>query len=197
MRRSPIVLTIALAAVLAACGSSSEPGWTYAPPTEAPASVAPSGDASTPPSSEAPASEAPASEAPASEAPTSEAPASQAPPSEPPASEAPASGAPASEAPSSGAGDVVTLTAVPSLTWGTPELTVPADTAFTLRFDNQDTGIPHDVVIKDASGATVASSSIITAPATEDVQVPALAAGSYPFNCSVHPAMVGTITAGS
>ena len=187
MRRSPIVLSLALAAIVAACGSSAAPGWTYAPPTEAPASVAPSGDASVAPSGEAPASEAPASEAPASEAPASEA----------PASEAPASEAPASEAPSGGTGDTVTLTAVPQLKYGTATLTAPADTAFTLTFDNQDTGIPHDVVIKDGTGAELAKSSVITGPATEDVAVPALAAGSYTFNCSLHPQMTGTLTAGS
>ena len=55
MRRPLVVLTIALSAFLAACTSSSAPGWTYAPPTEPPASQpAPSGDASAAPSAEAP-----------------------------------------------------------------------------------------------------------------------------------------------
>ena len=55
MRRSLVILTIALAALLSACTSASAPGWTYAPPTPAPASQpAPSGDASAAPSSEPP-----------------------------------------------------------------------------------------------------------------------------------------------
>ena len=55
MRRPLVVLTIALAAFLSACTSSSAPGWTYAPPTEAPASQpAPSGDASAAPSAPRP-----------------------------------------------------------------------------------------------------------------------------------------------
>ena len=55
MRRSLVVLTIAIAALLSACTSTAAPGWTYAPPTEAPASQpAPSGDASAAPSAEAP-----------------------------------------------------------------------------------------------------------------------------------------------
>ena len=31
--------------------------------------------------------------------------------------------------------------------------------------------------------------------ATRDFPVPALAAGSYPFVCTVHPSMTGTLTA--
>jgi hypothetical protein len=175
MRRSPIVLTLAVAALLAACGSSSAPGWTYAPPTEAPASAAPSGDASAPPASEAPGSEAPASEAPGSEAPASE--------------------PPASAAPSGGAGGGVTLTAS-GINWVEKELTAPADMPFSLRLDNQDNGVPHDVVIKDGTGAEVVRSEIITGIATVDLDVPALAPGAYTYVCSIHPNMTGTLTAG-
>jgi plastocyanin len=66
MRRTLLLLTIALAALVAACSSTTTPGWTYAPPTEAPPSqAAPSGEA---PSAEAPSSEptsAPGGESPA------------------------------------------------------------------------------------------------------------------------------------
>jgi len=55
MRRTLLLLTIALAALVAACSSTSTPGWTYAPPTEAPPSQAA-------PSAEAPSAEAPSSE---------------------------------------------------------------------------------------------------------------------------------------
>ena len=65
MRRSLIVLMLALSALaVTACSSASAPGWTYAPPTPTPAvTPAPSGQASAAPS-EAPGSEAPGSEAP-------------------------------------------------------------------------------------------------------------------------------------
>ena len=33
--------------------------------------------------------------------------------------------------------------------------------------------------------------------ATQTYDVPALAAGSYPFMCTVHPNMTGTLTVGS
>ena len=52
-----VALLIALAA--AACSGSTEPGWTYAPPTEAPpATPVPSGEPSEAPASEAPSGDA-------------------------------------------------------------------------------------------------------------------------------------------
>ena len=65
--------------------------------------------------------------------------------------------------------------------------------AFAIDFDNQD-GAPHNVPISDASGATVFKGEIVTARRST-YAVPALAAGSYPFICEVHPDMKGTITA--
>lgn len=74
-------------------------------------------------------------------------------------------------------------------------VTAPAGTAFTLSFDNQDAGTPHDVQIKDASGAVVFKTDVFPGVEKRDYSVPALAAGDYPFACSVHPNMTGTLTA--
>jgi plastocyanin len=56
--------------------------------------------------------------------------------------------------------------------------------------------VPHNVEVKDAGGATVFKGDIVTGPATADYVVPSLDAGEYPFNCTVHPNMTGTLTAG-
>ena len=37
---------------------------------------------------------------------------------------------------------------------------------------------------------------IVTGPVAVDYQVPALAAGTYQFVCTVHPNMIGTLTVG-
>ncbi len=73
------------------------------------------------------------------------------------------------------------------------EVTAPADVPFVIEFDNKE-AVPHNVAINDASGASVIVGEIVTGPIKTTYDVPALAAGSYPFLCSVHPTMVGTLT---
>jgi plastocyanin len=81
-------------------------------------------------------------------------------------------------------------------------LEVPAGEPFDLSFDNQDPGIPHNVVIY--AGDSAEGTPVFSPPNGETVtgedevvyQVPALDAGAYTFICSVHPTtMVGTLTA--
>ena len=75
------------------------------------------------------------------------------------------------------------------------EVEVPADRAFTLEFANNDTGVQHNVEIKDDAGASLFRGDIFTGVETRVYDVPALAAGAYPFICTVHPTMTGTLTA--
>lgn len=96
-----------------------------------------------------------------------------------------------SEAP---AGDVVTITAL-GIAYTTTSVTAPADTAFTLRFDNQDASVPHDVDIRDSSGTSVFKTDVFPGVETRDYPVDGLAAGTYGFVCTVHPNMTGTLTA--
>jgi mono/diheme cytochrome c family protein/plastocyanin len=75
------------------------------------------------------------------------------------------------------------------------DLSAPADEAFTIAFDNKDTA-PHNIAISDSSGASVLQGDIVPAGQSTMYAVPALAAGTYPFICSVHPSMTGTLTVG-
>ena len=72
------------------------------------------------------------------------------------------------------------------------EVSAPADTAFEIVFNNQE-GVPHNIKISDSTGAEVFKGEIVTNQQAT-YQVPALAAGAYPFVCEVHPDMKGTVT---
>ena len=51
---------------------------------------------------------------------------------------------------------------------------------------------PHDIQIKDSTGAIVFKGDIFNGVDTRIYQVPALPAGDYTFSCVVHPNMTGT-----
>src|SRR4051794_27643638 len=76
----------------------------------------------------------------------------------------------------------------------TGDVVAPAGVTWTLAFDNQD-NLPHNVVIRDASGEALFSSEVFTGPALRTQAAPPLAPGSYTFTCAVHPDMKGTLTA--
>jgi plastocyanin len=75
-------------------------------------------------------------------------------------------------------------------------LAAPANTAFSLVFDNQAAGIPHNVEIfsdpsatKRLGGATDAS-DFVTGPKQVTYKVSAIPAGEYFFRCDLHPAQM-------
>ena len=151
MRRSLSLLALlAVAVLVAACSSSTAPGWTYAAPTSPP-------------------------------------------PSQPAAS---GSAAPASAPASGGVGIGAVQISALNTQFEQKEVAAPAGVAFVIHFENKDSGNVHNVAIKDASGAEVFKGDLVTGPGSADYQVPALAAGKYPFVCTVHANMQGTITAG-
>jgi plastocyanin len=77
----------------------------------------------------------------------------------------------------------------------TPTVTAPAAKPFVIDFDNQDASVPHNIQIKDSSGQVKFTGDTFPGVATRQYQVPALPAGTYPFSCTVHPTMTGTLTA--
>ena len=170
-----LVVVIALAAAVAACTSSTTPGWTYAPaPSVTPV---PSGEASGSPATSAGPSEEPSAE-----------PTETAEPSETP-------GASGSAEPG---GITISAPVGASVTGFDPkELVSSPGLPFTITFDNADTGVPHNFVLKDPGGANVdiGDTAFFNGPETRTYNVPALDAGEYPFVCEVHPTtMTGVLT---
>jgi plastocyanin len=83
-----------------------------------------------------------------------------------------------------------------NLTFTTPEVNAPASVPFQIEFRNGDAGTPHNVDIKDSSGAEAFKGDIVTGVIVTTYNVPALAPGTYPFVCDVHPNMTGTLKVG-
>jgi len=72
-------------------------------------------------------------------------------------------------------------------------LTAPAGRPFTVAFDNRD-AVPHNLEVRDAAGKTLFLGTVVTGPTIVVYDVPSLSAGQYPFVCTVHPGMTGTLT---
>ncbi len=70
-------------------------------------------------------------------------------------------------------------------------LAAPANTAFAIRFDNADPGVPHNVSIHSDAQALF-TGEIVNGPEVATYRVNALQAGTFDFRCDVHPQMRGT-----
>ena len=99
------------------------------------------------------------------------------------------SAAPASDLPT---GDV-TVTAS-GIKYVETTFTAPTAKPFTIVFDNQDAGTPHDIDIRDSAGALVFDGKVIQGVSNIVYDVGALPAGTYPYVCSIHSDMTGTAT---
>ena len=84
-----------------------------------------------------------------------------------------------------------------NIKFSTDCLAAPANQDFTLTFDNKDAGVPHNVDIYDKQGGTHIGggtpTDLLTGVNSTTYKVSGLKAGTYFFQCDVHPtAMFGT-----
>lgn len=75
-------------------------------------------------------------------------------------------------------------------------LEVPADLEFQLAFSNREP-VPHNVAILKAQGSSdaIVRTPVITGPKSSTTRVEPVPAGTYYFQCDVHPNMSGQVTA--
>jgi plastocyanin len=97
-----------------------------------------------------------------------------------------------------GGGGGLTVTAA-NITFDTDTIQLPADTATTITFVNEDAGVQHNIAIyrDDSLSEELFNGDIITGPDTIEYQIDPLPAGEYYFVCVVHPTtMFGTVVVG-
>jgi cytochrome c oxidase subunit 2 len=104
--------------------------------------------------------------------------------------------APASPAPGgSAAPAAATLNiAAQGIKFDAQTLEAPANKPFAIAFDNKDSGITHDVAIKDSTGALLFNGSDVKGPGKATYNVPPLKPATYKFICTFHADMVGDLT---
>ena len=84
-----------------------------------------------------------------------------------------------------------------NVAFDTQTITVPAEQPAQIRVENEDAGIFHNIAVyRDAQASDlVARGKLFDGPRTRDYHFAAFPAGTYYFQCDLHPAMSGTLIA--
>ncbi len=91
--------------------------------------------------------------------------------------------------------DAITI-AAQNFAFSKQTLLVPSGQPFQISFTNNDSGVGHNIQIKDANGQILFDGAVFNGVATQIYDVPQLGTGDYTFVCKIHANMQGTITAG-
>lgn len=99
--------------------------------------------------------------------------------------------------PSLGPAEDIGTVIAKNIAYDVKSLEAPADTAFSIEFQNTDVaGVLHDIDIRAADGTVLADTPTIDGGASTTYTYAGMAAGTYTFICSIHPvpSMTGTLT---
>jgi plastocyanin len=121
------------------------------------------------------------------------------------AGSAPAGGSSSGASPSSTTGGSAPSGGVSVVAQGqafnTDTINLSADTATSLLWDNEDAGTPHNLTIyqdpslpADTAATKLFTFDSVPGPLKKTFTIPGLPAGTYVFQCDVHPTMDGTVT---
>jgi plastocyanin/uncharacterized membrane protein len=91
--------------------------------------------------------------------------------------------------------DAITVCAFDDQAFVPGNLRLPANEPVALAFDNEDSGVQHNVAIYEDESAeeSLFVGDLFAGPATVTYDVPPLDPGSYFFRCDVHPQMNGSV----
>ena len=84
-----------------------------------------------------------------------------------------------------------------NVAFDTPSIAVPAGEPALIRVENEDAGIFHNIAVyRDPQASElVVRGKLFDGPRTRDYRFEGFAAGTYYFQCDLHPAMNGTLIA--
>jgi cytochrome c oxidase subunit 2 len=84
--------------------------------------------------------------------------------------------------------------AAQAINFSVQTLEAPANKPFQIKFDNKDSGITHDVAIRDSTGALIFNGEDVKGPGQATYNIQPLQPGGYKFICTFHADMVGDLT---
>ena len=92
-----------------------------------------------------------------------------------------------------GGGDIVEAAAESSTEFTESELIAPANSTVTVKFENREQAVPHNIAFYETQGGEkLGASETITGPASTEFELETGEAGDKYFQCDVHPNMKGT-----
>ncbi|HJW22687.1 MAG TPA: cupredoxin domain-containing protein [Candidatus Limnocylindrales bacterium] len=109
----------------------------------------------------------------------------------------PGGATPAPSGPAASPSTIIGTVTAQNIAFDVKDLSAPANQPFGIDFKQQDAGVGgHNIQIKDSGGTVVFDGQVLNDPGETTYVVPALPAGTYTFQCRIHPipAMTGTLT---